>query len=376
MRKAAIILFMLTTVLSVNAQLSGDGYYRLKNVKSGRYARLIDNRGSINIESTSADLGALQTVLYFENVESDPATVMYISKLSNGEYNIATQGADLYSMMKFGIKVQKLGNGNYVAYQEQKGLRKVLNDTPVYNANDIYGAVLSNDDNYKEWQILPVSSESDNYIGIKPDVVADGKYYCAYYSGFPFKMVSAGMRAFYVSHVDSDYGICVIEEIDGTVPASTPVIVECTSESATDNRIELVAPNEHIAPISGNMLSGAYFQNNSNKHRNRVDYNPESMRVIGADDSGKLCFLTDSELKAIAANSSYLVVDGAADRLEFMTQSEYDAFLIEAGVINREMEISSPVYSIGGQVLDVRSLPFEEFKRGIHIINGHKYMVR
>ena len=57
--------FLLTALVSLYvfvgfAQLNGDGYYRFQNVGSERYLYVYDNRGSISIGTTSADLGAIQ----------------------------------------------------------------------------------------------------------------------------------------------------------------------------------------------------------------------------------------------------------------------------------------------------------------------------
>ena len=180
MKYKLITILLLTASLSANAQLSGNGYYRLQNATTTRYVRIIDNRGSIDVASTDVDLGALQTVLNFQNVDYDPATVMYISKLNSTDYNIATQGISLYSMMGFGIKFRATNKGTYGAYQEKAGMAKYLNDTPVASANDIYGYVLSNSSQNREWNIIPVSAESDNYLGVKPQVCIDGKYYCTH----------------------------------------------------------------------------------------------------------------------------------------------------------------------------------------------------
>lgn len=376
MKYKLITILLLAASLSANAQLSGNGYYRLQNATTTRYVRIIDNRGSIDVASTDVDLGALQTVLNFQNVDYDPATVMYISKLNSTDYNIATQGISLYSMMGFGIKFRATNKGTYGAYQEKAGMAKYLNDTPVASANDIYGYVLSNSSQNREWNIIPVSAESDNYLGVKPQVCIDGKYYCAYYSGFPFIFASDGMKAFYVTHVDTQYGICVTEELSGTIPASTPVIIECQSEYAKDNRLELLAPGTAVPPVSGNLLAGAYFQNNSNKHRNRVDYDSKTMRVLGQTDNGVLGFVKDSKLTAIAANTCYLKADNVPAQLVFMNQDEYDEFLIEAGVRTAAEKQVVPVYSITGKALDIMSDELDRLPQGIYIVNGKKYIVR
>ena len=42
------------------ADLNGNGYYRVQSAYTKRYAYLTDNKGSYNIPTTSADVGALE----------------------------------------------------------------------------------------------------------------------------------------------------------------------------------------------------------------------------------------------------------------------------------------------------------------------------
>ena len=84
------LLFLLTLSISVAncawAQYNGSGYYRVQNKVTKRYIRVIDNRGSVNLATTEADLGALETKKHFENVVNDPASVIYITEAGDG-YN-------------------------------------------------------------------------------------------------------------------------------------------------------------------------------------------------------------------------------------------------------------------------------------------------
>ena len=61
MKKILFYLFVLSAVNSVFAQYNGSGYYRVQNKVTERYIRVIDNKGSVNLSTTNADLGALET---------------------------------------------------------------------------------------------------------------------------------------------------------------------------------------------------------------------------------------------------------------------------------------------------------------------------
>jgi hypothetical protein len=58
MRKIQLLLLMAVCILPAVAQENGQ-YYRVQNKLTSRYISVIDNRGSINLSTTDADLGAL-----------------------------------------------------------------------------------------------------------------------------------------------------------------------------------------------------------------------------------------------------------------------------------------------------------------------------
>ena len=76
---------------SAFAQLSGDGYYRVQNTVQERFISIVDNRGSISVQATDADMGALKTLGGgFDRVVSDPSTVIYFNKRGSG-YDLHSQ---------------------------------------------------------------------------------------------------------------------------------------------------------------------------------------------------------------------------------------------------------------------------------------------
>ena len=81
MNRITTLLLAAVCTLSAYAQLNGNGYYRAQSSEQGRYIRIIDNRGSVNLSTTEADMEALRTKAGFENVVSDPATIIYICLL-------------------------------------------------------------------------------------------------------------------------------------------------------------------------------------------------------------------------------------------------------------------------------------------------------
>lgn len=378
--RTLLTVMSLLSALPSSAQLGADGYYRIQNTNTTRYVKLIDDKAEVDLNTTSVDLGALQTVMYFDNVVSDASSVIYLSHIKGDEYNIVCQGLDMAKIVGFGLRFQKLSNGHYVAFQEQKGLRKILNDL---RGTSLYGAVLTNDATCKDWDILPIND--DNYFGIIPDIESGGKYYKSFYSDFAFTFKSSGMKAWYVKQVDSKNGICVVEEITGVVPAATPVFIECSSKNPSQNRLDLKLVS--VTAIRDNLLNGVYFDNSNKKHFNRVDYNKSNMRVLGINADGKLGFVTSQSLLSIPANTCYLGVSDAPQELVIMLDDEYQAYLdeLEKSEENNkdpednavEQHISDGqahvIYGLDGKLMNC---PLESLSKGVWIVDGRKFIVQ
>ena len=127
MKRIQLLLLTVICATTMYAQLSGDGYYRVQNEKTERYIAIRDNRGSVNMSTTDADFGALQTVLGFERVVSDPASVIYFKKMTSG-YDIQSQGASSYEMIEYELRLLTLKNDRYAAYATAHGMTKYLCD--------------------------------------------------------------------------------------------------------------------------------------------------------------------------------------------------------------------------------------------------------
>jgi len=366
--KKLFVFFLLLTVFAswAYAQLNGDGYYRVQNQKTERYMSLVDNRGSINVQTTDADFGALRTVMGFERVVSDPATVIYIKKMTVG-YDVQCQDAGSFDIIGYELRLLDLKNGTYAAYATAHGLTKYLSDAiPSWMMDEeekIYGSVGTNDKESRYWYIIPVKSNSDCYFGIKPDIAVAGSYYKSFYASFPFSFASNGMKAYYVTNVDCENGCAVVSEVDGVIPSATPLIVECSSEEPSDNKLNLLTSTAK-AP-SDNKLKGVYFCNPDAgiNHTNVVSYNSSTMRVLGKAADGSLAFIKQSGLKYIPANTAYLTVPaGSPDVLKVMTEAEYQEALTEEVTIiannyTRTYGDSNPVFEFTTEGADLIGTP-------------------
>ena len=344
MKRNLFVVFSLLLTLSSFAQFNGDGYYRVKNVGSGRYITVKDNRGSVNPATTSADMGAVELYKGFENVVSDPSSILYIDQTSSG-YKFHAQGTDTYEIIGYYLNLSKNSDGSYKAYQGNSMMVMYLGDRVTSSA--LKGSLSTNaKGTNRDWYILPFNaSGNDNYFGLTPEVKAGNDYYASFYASFPFTALSKNLKVYYIDKVDK--GMAVYKEVtDGKVPAATPVFVKCASDKPADNRLDIVANN---ATISGNKLGGVYFNNSSSAHYNRTAYDANTMRVLGTAD-GKLAYVK-ADYDFLPANKSYLNVPaGSPDVIKLVTEAEYQK------IIDEEYSTFTITFKIGNEVISSQKL--------------------
>lgn len=339
MNRIKLLLLATVCTLSANAQLNGDGYYRAQSSEQGRYIRIIDNQGSVNLQTTDADMEALRTRAGFENVVSDPATIIYIKKMNKG-YDFQSQGTGSYQIISYEVLLDDMGDNKYWCFASKSGMTKYLADQlidyemlPWLDDEEKeeylnHGRLVTNiapdyeGGKYLDWNILPVKDAEGFYFGLQPNVSASDGYYQTFYAAFPFTFLSEGMSAWYVSKVNEATGKVIIKEVTGGVPKSTPVIIKCASQSAASNKLNVGASTSGTA--DGNLLTGVYFCNPDAgpKHTNVVAYNANTMRVLGTAADGSLAFVKDNNLKYIPANTAYITVSASAPAILKVTDKE------------------------------------------------------
>ncbi len=324
MKKTLLFLAFLAALLPARAQLSGNGYYRGKNYDTERYIYVTDDKGSVSVGSTNADVLALQLWKDFLKASSDPATILSIDK-NGSKYNIGAQGTSVQQMVNMLISIMQSGtasNGEplYMVYGTKSGAVKYLGDAASPWADRGEMSTNAQGDNRK-WYIIPVKADSqDGYFGVKPTVNAGGKYWYPMFAGFPYSAYSKGVKFYTITKVDQD--LAVMEEVSGTVPASTGVIIECANPLATDNRLNVGGT---ASALSGNQLGGVYFHNEMPLHLNLTPYNKDTMRLLSSDASGNLVFVTGT-IEYLPANESYLKVPkGTPATLKVVTPEQYQA---------------------------------------------------
>lgn len=365
------LLFLTFFLTGIKAQIA-DGFYYVKNAYTERYISIADNdknHYNIAIEAGGRKtLGGLKAFKSWDNVRTDPSCVVYIRNVSGNQYDLEGQGSSLNKLTggKLNATLTPNGDGSYKASGTYKGVTVTLGDNSPSKTADESVLATGAEDNVSNW--IPVAvNTGDNYIGIKPDVEADGAYYGTIFAGFAFKLASSGMKAYYISEASGSK--FTLKEISGTIPAKTPVIVKCSSNDPANNKIEPVTSGG--SAVSDNKLGGVYCATTKLRFTTVTLYDPTKMRVIGSDN-GKLAFVKASasdlfEEKYLKANKAYLAVpSGSAD---IMTESGTGITTIKAEDVSKEKE---GLFTLTGIRVPDNVTP----QPGIYIKDGKKIVIK
>ena len=375
MRKSIVLSIAMGVALSASADFTGAGYYRVRNLKTERWASVIDNYGYIDYGNTTADLQAIKLQKNFDVVCSDPASVLYIYPIGK-KYQLEAQGTGIEQIIghhaDLTVNGSSAGERLYLCSGTYEGFTKYLGDGKFFPGD--LGAMATNTSNdYRRWFIRPITDEGENFFGVKPTIEADGKYYATMYGGFPFSAYSEGVKAYYVAGVHND--MVYLEEIEGTVAASTPVVMECSTDSPATNRLHIGGTG---TPVRGNRLQGVYFCNwevgPTSKHYNVRRYDPATMRVLGIRGDGALGFITATDLEFIPANTCYITVEaGSPAEYRIVDKDEYTAGVDDIAL---DETASNDVYNMHGVLIlrDATDTQIDALPRGIYIIGGRKVM--
>ncbi|MBR1464493.1 MAG: hypothetical protein IJ604_14100 [Prevotella sp.] len=367
---SALFIVMLMGATDVFAQVLPDGYYRIYNKETGRHASLVDNKGSMTVSGSSYkyDFGAISLKNTFDDVVDDPGAIIKFIYHNGGKsslmgYYLQAQGVSTSSIINRVLKIdEEEGEGTdlYVPYAKEGIAMGYVIDNAGYFSVLVNSASTLYPNRF--WYIKPVTNEGDAYFGVKPTLKIGSKYYTTLYAEFAFKLPSS-VKAYYVSGAD-DEGNVQMTEIKDKVPGATPVLLECSSPNAADNK--LLPLTETLAAVSGNLLKGVYFNFNktikSYKHQNRTAYNATTMRVLKEVD-GKVGFgkSTDTYLPA---NQAYLDISTISNKSENVS--------ISTAIINVE---AAPA-RLNDKIYDLQGREVKNPARGIYIQNGKKVVLK
>lgn len=320
-------------IFPVFANLNGNGYYRVRNVGTQRWASLVDNKATVDKIAGDAELHALQLSKDTEAILSDPGSIVYITKESgNYQYDLAAQGTSLESLVDNPVYIRSYGTSNgeqyYRIYGTYKNTTKFISDGNLILSQN-YGDATLNDMGevtVKNWNFYPVDVNSEYYFGTVPTLTVGGTPYCTLFTSFAYKPYSAGVKAYYIGRIG--FGMAEMIEIDGAVPTGSPVIIQCAGDNVADNKLQI--ENNTPSALPSNALNGVYFNYAKNNITNHVAYNPETMRILGITSDGSLGFIT-SNISYIPANTAYLKVPkGSAPEFKCVSTAEYELNIPDA----------------------------------------------
>lgn len=313
-----------------------NGFYRVQNYGTGRYAYVLDNTGSLDYATMDAEMGAIELHRDTARLHYDPASVIFIREIdaATHKYNIEAQGTGVFQLIQHYVETSRRSNGTFWVYASSNGITKYLGELDNQNNPNLEGSYLSTNRQgaYIQWNVIPFGYNGD-YFGILPTVQVGNTYYRPFYASFAIDLQNTGLRAYYINKVYRSAAI--FSEITGKVPPYTPVYIECAGPNHYNNRVN-IEEGTNIPAITGNKLKGNFFCNPNRKAYSRdaqVAYNPVTMRVLTATADGQLCFAKVSGLSYLPANEAYLEVPSSADdTLRIMTEEEYAVYSLATAI--------------------------------------------
>lgn len=407
-RMAAAALVMLCS-LPTMAQLNGTGFYRFRNAdRTGDYISLTNDKfnfttaigtacgGLSNASSSDGQARALECVgKYLQTdihmVEDEecinPASVIYAQKkstnASNYDYNLIGQGTSLLTLTSgkypssifpltfqdryINIKYSSGSGANslYIASIELKATSTIANLGIRYfvDNNGTFAINESSSATNAKWYIEPVT-----HFNVSPQVEFGGKYYTTLYVPYAFKLSGQVLNAYVVTAINAD-GTLELETVataGGTVPAGTPVLLECGSNVTADCQLIptgaplFTAPDPSLttgAPAAStatnytgtNLLKGNYYCNTDgtmtfptssgtssfNANHFTAPTNPQKY-VLGITASGKLGFVKpDNTVTAMPANKAWLEYTGSAELV-----LPFEAETTQLGDVNKDGDVT------------------------------------
>ena len=397
-------------------QYSGPGYYRLKNRgEAGRYISIENDKVSEESKKVSFSGGksvyaAMESLKTVKNKDYVPGTIMFVTGQAS-DLTLEAQGENTADLLdKFGYSGYKLKansqgelNTTYSGYQID--MIDFGFDYPVsrdgFCAVATLNYIRTNDIKYYAlWDFIKIDNENE-YFGIYPNenIKVGDKYYTTIFTTFSFKL-REGMKAYYIDQHNYSGSIqepiAELKEItDGIIPAATPVIIECSSNFVSDNKVTLLMEDQ--SPITGNELKGRVFcfvpsEKEDQNMKNALAFNESTMRVLGVKD-GKLAMVTDnnSALKIITksngvkeryipANKAYLPISSSdaaatANGVKLLLPDEYAAATSISKVVSEEKPTKEGIYTLTGVKVKEGNAS-ENLPNGIYIINGKKQVIR
>ena len=384
--KFLMVFLTLAVALPAMAQISGDDYYRVRNASTGKYIAIANDKFNYTTCIATAGGGLSQFVPFFGDptnakrralacagkyLSTDihmvndpdfilPGDIIYAEGLyddadDDNDYNLIGQGTSLLTLttgiypsdtqpLNFSeryINIKKSSgsgaNTQYIASIYLKasnyssadlGKRYFVDNNGTFAINESYSSTNA------KWYV-----EKVYHFNVLPEVELNGKYYTTLKVPFAFTLSGSVEKAYAITAVNG--GILDYQEITGTIPAGTPVLLQCSSPNAADCQLiptgmpKFTAPDSSVeasAPVADesssytgtNLLGGTYYCNTDGNLTFETKSGTSSFSathttaasgkfVIGKDANGKLGFIAATgnvEGNVMPANKAWLTSAG------------------------------------------------------------------
>ncbi|MCR5131837.1 MAG: dockerin type I repeat-containing protein [Prevotella sp.] len=404
--KIALLAVFALSSLSSMAQLNGTGFYRFRNAaNTSNYISITNDKFNYQtiIYRACGGLGAMQSSegkaraleclgkylstdihLVTDANCINPASLIYAQKRntssSNYEYNLIGQGTSLLTLTtgtydatsdlvfeKRYVTIESIeGSGSETLYSAKIEMKSSTHTSQAnlgfrYFAdyNGKFSISESSSEANAKWYIEPI-----DHFNVSPDVTFEGAYYTTLYVPFAFKLSGQVQNAYVITNIAEDGSIDYkkIASKGETVPAGTPVILQCKSSSTADCQLIpsgkplFTAPDSVVnadAPTAStatnytgtNLLKGDYYCNTdgyvtyttttgtryfiANNYTTRTN----TMYVLGLTASKKLGFVK-ATTTAMPANKAWIEYSGTS---ELIMSKEVVTTL---GDVNRDGQVS------------------------------------
>ncbi|MBR4921872.1 MAG: hypothetical protein IKY01_07330 [Prevotella sp.] len=410
---------LLTSIIAIMAfplYAQYSGFYRIMNRgAAGRYisiqnTKVSDESKNINYSSgvsVNTAVEALQ-LIRAKDKDSDAGTILYITGDNDG-LTLEAQGMNTQKLLN------NLGQGDIKLLRGGKGeLYTYVSGYPIYlldygfdypttrkstcgvaTSSWINKGLETDEKNYIYWTLKKIDNDKE-YFGVKPSegIQIGDKYYTTIYTTFAFQ-IPESMKAFYIDQYNySGTPVAELKEItDRKIPASTPVIIECSSSDVSENKVMLL--NDSPSSISGNKLKGNVFcyipeGNEDPKLKNALEYAKSTMRVLGSVN-GQLAFVADNDNalrvvtkngnkeKYIPANKAYLTINAAdntktAAGIKLLLPDEY-AVAVSISKVAADEQVKTGIYTLTG-VKVKEDNNSDGLPNGVYIIEGKKQVIK
>ena len=332
------------------------GFYRLKNVATGKYLNTVKATNSYN----STDRG-----VYANGGAVDASTIIELREQSNGTLFMYNQGYG-YGWVIAGGEV---GSGVVFATSSPD---KYVHWFPGNKANQVafaicYGNGEGSYASYLTKGIFTVDTDDNSVIGgtdytidaaqwvieeaTSATVALNGPVAGSYYATFcvPFDVTFNGATAYTLSKGETEL---TMTEVSGTVAAGTPVLLVGTSETATAT----IGTNYSSAISTETALTGSYLE--------IAEFDGTTNYVLGTDGTKVGFFHWDGDV--LKANRAYIAGEAAGGAKGFYLD---DSFATAIQKLTDAADGNAIYYDLSGRRV-------AEPKQGLYIVNGKKVVVK